>query len=191
MCHFDSFPLHSLRKASSMEVFRRARGLKLALPTCHATTHRSRQLFRLVMRQRTGATGSSYLSCDNTPEPPALPTYHATTHRSCRLFLLVTRQHAGAAGSSCLSRDNAPEPPALSTCHATTRWSRRLFLLVTRIRLTLYIVMGAGDLARGLTMLNRCVTRQRHLRSKSAPWSRPRRGRTSSCPPCSTPLGSG
>ena len=134
MCHFDSFPLHSLRKASSMEVFRRARGLKLALPTCHATTHRSRQLFRLVMRQRTGATGSSYLSCDNTPEPPALSICHATTHRSCRLFRLVMRQRTRAAGSSYLSHDNAPELPALPICHATTRWSRRLFRLVTRQR---------------------------------------------------------
>ena len=174
-----------------MEVFRRARGLKLALPTCHATTHQSRQLFLLVTRQRTGAASSSYLSRDNAPELPAFPTCHATTYRSCQLFLLVMRQHTGAAGSSYLSRDKTLEPPALPACHATTRWSRQFFLLVTRIRLTLYIVTGAGDLARGLTMLNRCVTRQRHLRSKSALWSRPRRGRTSSCPPCSTPLGSG
>ncbi|WP_140392800.1 hypothetical protein [Parabacteroides sp. An277] len=103
-----------------MEVFRRARGLKLALPTCHATTHQSRQLFLLVTRQRTGAASSSYLSCDNTPELPALPTCHATTHQSRRLFRFVTRQHAGAAGSSCLSRDNTLEPPALSICHVDT-----------------------------------------------------------------------
>ena len=120
MCHFDSFPLHSLRKASSMEVFRRARGLKLALPTCHATTHQSRQLFLLVTRQRTGAASSFYLSRDNAPELPALSTCHATTRWSRQLFLLVMRQHTGAAGSSCLSRDNAPEPPALSTCHVDT-----------------------------------------------------------------------
>ncbi len=120
MCHFDSFPLYSLRKASSMEVFRRARGLKLALPTCHATTRWSRQLFLFVTRQRTGAASSFYLSCDNAPEPPALPTCHATTHRSCRLFLLVTRQHVGAASSSYLSRDNTLELPALSICHVDT-----------------------------------------------------------------------
>ena len=144
MCHFDSFPLHSLRKASSMEVFRRARGLKLALPTCHATTHQSRQLFLLVTRQRTGAASSSYLSRDNAPELPALSTCHATTHQSRRLFLLVTRQHAGAASSSYLSCDNAPDPPALPVCHATTRWIRRLFLFVMWIRLTLYIGYGRG-----------------------------------------------
>ena len=120
MCHFDSFPLHSLRKASSMEVFRRARGLKLALPTCHATTHQSRQLFLLVTRQRTGAAGSFYLSRDNTPELPALSTCHATTRWSRQLFLLVMRQHTGAAGSSYLSRDNTLEPPALSICHVDT-----------------------------------------------------------------------
>ena len=120
MCHFDSFPLHSLRKASSMEVFRRARGLKLALPTCHATRRWSRQLFLLVTRQRTGAASSSYLSCDNTPELPALSACHATTRWSRQLFLLVMRQHAGAAGSSYLSRDNTLEPPALSICHVDT-----------------------------------------------------------------------
>ena len=111
------------------------------------------------MRQDAGAASSSYLSRDNAPELPALSTCHATTHRSCRLFLLVMRQRTRAASSSYLSRDNAPEPPALPICHATTRWSCQLFLLVTRLRLTLYIVMGAGDLARGLTMLNRCVAR--------------------------------
>ena len=40
---------------------------------------------------------------------------------------------------------------------------------------------------RGSIMLNRCVARQRHLRSKLAPRSRPRRGRTSPSMPLVRP----
>ena len=67
---------------------------------------------------------------------------------------------------------------------------KRMFRYFSNLHFLLNRVFVA-DLARGLTMLNRLCGAQRHLRSKSTPWSRPRRGRTSSCPPCSTPLGSG
>ena len=67
---------------------------------------------------------------------------------------------------------------------------KRMFRYFSNLHFLLNRVFVA-DLARGLTMLNRLCGAKRHLRSKSAPQSRPRRGRTSSCPPCSTPLGSG
>ena len=67
---------------------------------------------------------------------------------------------------------------------------KRMFRYFSNLHFLLNRVFVA-DLARGLTMLNRLCGAKRHLRSKSAPQSRPRRGRTFSCPPCSTPLGSG
>ena len=82
------------------------------------------------------------------------------------------------------------EEPLTGLSERLAPTEKRMFRYFSNLHFLLNRVFVA-DLARGLTMLNRLCGAKRHLRSKSAPQSRPRRGRTSSCPPCSTPLGSG